>query len=349
LKALVTGATGFVGAHLVRALGEAGHTIRALHRPTSKLDALAGLTYESALGDVTDLDALRKASEGCDWIFHVAAVADYWRADPNHMIDVNVTGTRLVLQAARYEGVKRVIFTSSAAAVGYHAGRSSTENDAFNLPPEGFPYGYSKAQAEIVVNEAVQAGQEVVTVNPVVVMGPGDLNVISGEFVLNIKRLQWTIPVPPGGVGVIDVRDVARMQIAAAQQGRVGERYILCTANYTYADWFGLIADVAGVARPGLPLPRWLLAPLADLFEMLQNYGIKLPIDGNQMRRSGENLFFDGSKAWSELGKPQIDMRQSLVDTYGWYLEHGYVKVDAVAQVIAQVGRVIGAKPSLGA
>ena len=348
LKALVTGATGFVGAHLVRALGEAGHTVRALHRPTSKLDALAGLTYESALGDVTDLAALRAAADGCDWVFHVAAVADYWRADVQHMIDVNVMGTRYVLQAARQADVKRVVFTSSAAAVGFREDRPADENDAFNLPPDDFPYGYSKAQAEIVVREAVQSGQEVVVVNPVVVMGPGDLNVISGEFVLNIKRLQWSVPVPPGGVGVIDVRDVARMQIAAAEKGRVGERYILCAANYRYAEWFGLIADVAGVARPGFPLPRWSLAPLADLFEMLQGYGIKLPIDGNQMRRSGENLSFDGSKAWAELGKPQIDMRQSLVDTYDWYLEHGYIQPDIVAQLIDEVGRLIGAKPSGG-
>ncbi|MEO8392303.1 MAG: SDR family NAD(P)-dependent oxidoreductase [Chloroflexota bacterium] len=346
MKALVTGATGFVGAHIVRALTEAGHSVRALHRSSSKMDALAGLTYESALGDVTDLAALQAACAGCDWVFHVAAVADYWRADVQHMIDVNVTGTRSILQAARYGDVKRVVFTSSVAAVGFQPNRPSTENDPFNLPPDRFPYGYSKAQAEIVVAEAVQAGQEVVTVNPVVVMGPGDLNVISGEFVLNIKRLQWTVPVPPGGVGVIDVRDVARMQIAAAEKGRVGERYILCTANYKYADWFGLIADVAGVARPGFPLPRWSLAPLAELFEELQARGLELPVDGNQMRRSGDDIYFDGSKASAELGRPQIDMRQSLADTYSWYLEHGYIKPDAVAQLINYVGRLIGAKPS---
>ena len=116
----------------------------------------------------------------------------------------------------------------------------------------------------------MQAGQEVVIVNPVVVMGPGDLNMISGDFVLKIKRLQWSVPVPPGGVAVIDVRDVARMQIAAAEQGRVGERYILCAANYPYADWFGLIAEVVGAARPGFPLPRWSLATLADSFDALQ-------------------------------------------------------------------------------
>ena len=182
-------------------------------------------------------------------MFHVAAVADYWRADRARMMDVNVEGTRRVLQAARETGVQRVVFTSSAAAVGFRADRPADEADAFNLPPDRFPYGYSKALAEAVVAEAVQAGQEVVIVNPVVVMGPGDLNVISGDFVLKIKRLGWTVPVPPGGVAVIDVRDVARMQIAAAEQGQVGERYLLGTANYKYADWFGLIAEVVGASR----------------------------------------------------------------------------------------------------
>lgn len=338
MKALVTGATGFVGAHVVRALTQDGHTARALHRKSSRLDALAGLEYESALGDVTDLDALRVASEGCDWVFHVAAVADYWRADRNYMHEVNVEGTRRVLQAARETGVRRVVFTSSAAAVGFHNDRPANERDPFNLPPDRFPYGYSKAQAEIVALEAAQAGQEVVIVNPVVVMGPGDLNVISGDFVLKIRRLQWTVPVPPGGVAVIDVRDVARMHLAAAQQGRVGERYILGTANYTFADWFRLIAEVVGAARPVLPMPGWALPPLASLFDALRSVGLPLPVDGNQTRLGASNIYFDFSKAWSELCQPQIDMRQSVEDTYRWYLEHGYVKNDALAQVIDWAG-----------
>jgi dihydroflavonol-4-reductase len=341
LKALVTGATGFVGAHVVRTLAEAGHSARALHRKSSKLDALAGLEYESALGDVTDLDALRAACAGCDWVFHVAAVADYWRADHTHMFEVNVEGTRKVLQAARETGVRRVVFTSSAAAVGFINDRPANENDAFNLPPDRFPYGYSKALAEGVAREAVQAGQEVVIVNPVVVMGPGDLNVISGDFVLKIRRLQWTVPVPPGGVAVVDVRDVARMHLAAAERGRVGERYILGTANYKYAAWFALVAEAVGATRPRIPMPRWALPPAAALFDALSSVGIKLPVDGDQTRLGGQNIFFDFSKGWAELGAPQFDMRRSLEDTYRWYAEHGYVKDDLLARLMAQTGRLL--------
>ncbi len=339
MKALVTGATGFVGSHLVRALLEAGHTPRALHRQSSRLDALEGLEYESALGDVTDLEALRAASEGCDWVFHVAAVADYWRADARWMYEVNVEGTRRVLQAARETGVKRVVFTSSAAAVGFRQDRPADENDAFNLPPKRFPYGYSKAQAEIVALEAAHSGQEVVIVNPVVVMGPGDLNIISGDFVLKIKRLQWTVPVPPGGVAVVDVRDVARMQLAAATRGRVGERYILGTANYKYKDWFALIAEVVGAARPRIPAPGWSLPPLASLFEALRSVGLRLPVDGNQTRLGAQNIYFDFRKAWDELCPPQVDMRRSVEDTYRWYLEHGYVKQDVLARLLDWTGK----------
>src|SRR5688572_9368306 len=118
MKVLVTGGTGFIGSHVVRALVEAGHEARVLHRHNSKLTALNGLQYESAIGDILDVTALQAACAGCDWVFHIAAVADYWRADHSRMFEANVEGTRRVLQAAKEAGVKRVIHTSSAAAVG---------------------------------------------------------------------------------------------------------------------------------------------------------------------------------------------------------------------------------------
>lgn len=327
LKALVTGGTGFVGSHVARALVEAGHTTRVLHRSSSKLDALKELTYESALGDILDETALRAACQGCDWVFHVAAVADYWRADKTRMFEANVEGTRRVLKAAKDAGVKRVVFTSSAAAIGLRSdGQPADENVAFNLSPDRFPYGYSKVLAEQVVKEAIGKGQEVVTVNPVVVMGPGDLNMISGNFVTQVKRLSWLVPVPPGGIAVIDVRDVARMHLAAAERGRGGQRYILNTANYSQREWLGMIADVVGVRRPFLPAPAFALPFVASLIDLLQKFGIKTPIDGNQTRLGARNIYFDGTKGWAELGKPQIDMRQSLQNTYRWYQENGYIK-----------------------
>lgn len=342
MKALITGGTGFVGSHLARQLIDAGHTIRILHRNSSKLAALAGLDYESAIGDVIDADALRAACTDCDWVFHVAAVADYWRADKEWMFEVNVEGTRKVLTAAQETGVKRVVFTSSAAAIGLlEDGQPADETVEFNLPPERFPYGYSKHLAEGVVREFEERGLDVVTVNPVIIMGPGDMNLISGTFILQIHRLQWTVPVTSGGVAVIDVRDVARLHIAAAEKGRSGERYILSTANYSNREWFSMIAETMDVGKPFMPMPNLALPVIAGGIDVLRRVGISTPIDANQARLGGRNVFFDAGKADTELGKPQIDMRDSLRDTYQWYVENGYIKDGFVSGTLGRIGNLL--------
>jgi len=327
MKALVTGGTGFVGSHIVRTLNEGGHTTRVLHRVSSRMDALEGLDFESCLGDILDEEALRSACEGCDWVFHVAAVADYWQADLSRMFAANIEGTRRVLRAAREAGVKRVVFTSSAASIGIPRRKQwADENLSFNLNPHEFPYGYSKAMAESVAGYAVRNyGQDVIIVNPVIVMGPGDLNMISGRFITEISRLGWLVPVPPGGVGVVDVRDVARWHVAAAEQGRPGERYILGAANYAYREWFGMVADTVGVTRPFLPAPGFALPIVARIVSQLRAWGVTLPIDADQTRLGARKLYYDYHKTFTELGTPHIGMHQSLEDTYRWYRENGYI------------------------
>lgn len=326
MRALVTGGTGFVGAHIARALDAAGHQVRVLHRASSKRDVLEGVTYESALGDIMEPDAVRAAVEGCDWVFHVAAVADYWRADVKRLLSINVDGTRIVLDAARDAGVKRVVFTSSAAAVGLNPEVPSDESVAFNLSPDYFPYGYSKHVAEGVVREAVAAGQEVVTVNPVIVIGPGDINHISGSMVIETKQRGRLMPIPPGGSSYVDVRDAARWHIAAAEQGTPGERYILGTANYTYRDWFDLIAEVVGAPKSILSVPGFAIPVMAGAIGFGRRLGLTLPVDPTQVRLSGTNVYFNYEKAWKTFGAPQVDMRQSLQDTYAWYKARGEVK-----------------------
>jgi dihydroflavonol-4-reductase len=346
VTALVTGGTGFVGSHIARALVADGHRVRVLHRTTSRLDALEGMEYQSALGDILDLEALRRACEGCEWVFHVAAVADYWRADKERMYRANVEGTRLVLQAARETGVKRVVFTSSAAAVGLRDdGQPADESLPFSQQPERFPYGHSKALAEQIVTEAVAAGQEAVTVNPVVVMGPGDLNMISGSLITHIKRLQWTVPVTSGSVAIVDVRDVARGHIAAAERGRVGERYLLVEGNYPFQQLFGQIADVVGVAPPFIPLPDFAPPIMAAGIELLRRMGISTPIDSTQTRLATRCVCFDGGKARRELAGPEIDLRRSLQDTYEWYRDYGYIGESMIENAIRQTGKLIGLRP----
>jgi dihydroflavonol-4-reductase len=327
MKALVTGGTGFIGSHVVRALRDAGHTVRVLHRASSKLDLIKDLEYASALGDVLDFDALRRASEDCDWVFHIAAVADYWRADHKHMFEVNVEGTRRVLQAARETGVGRVIFTSSAAAVGLRPnGQLSDESVAFNLPPSEFPYGYSKAQAEEVVTDAVAEGQQAVILNPVVVLGPGDMNQISGSFITQIRRFGRFTPTSSGGIGVVDVRDVAHWHVAAAIKGISGERYLLGTANYSYTQWFEMIARTVGVGRPFFQAPDFILPVVVKAVDLARRLRIPTPVDADQVRLGGRKVYFDYQKAWSAFGLPHIEMQQSLQDTYNWYKQHGVIR-----------------------
>lgn len=347
VKALVTGGTGFVGSHVARMLVEDGHSVRVLHRTTSRLDALAGLDYESALGDILDSDALRTACEGCDWVFHIAAVADYWRADKARMIEANVEGTRRVLQAAQDAGVKRVVFTSSGAAVGLRDdGEPGDETLPFNQPPEYFPYGHSKWLAEGVVTAFVEAGLDALTVNPVVVMGPGDLNMISGSFLVQIKRMGWTVPLTRGGIALVDVRDVARWHITAAERGRAGERYLLGTANMPYRELFTLIADTVGVARPFVTVPDFLPKLAARGIDLLRRAGISTPIDATQARLGARNVYFDYSKTHAEMGAPEVDMAVSLADTYQWYHENGYIEDTRMERVIGRVGGWLGRRPA---
>jgi dihydroflavonol-4-reductase len=324
-RALVTGGTGFVGSHIARALIQAGHTVRVLHRESSKLTALEGVPFESSIGGLTDSNALRAACEGVKWVFHVAAVADYWRADKDAMYAANVEGTRQLLRAADQAGVARVVFTSSAAAVGLRDDRPADESEPFNMRPNQFPYGHSKWLAEGVVKEAVDAGQDVVTVNPVVIMGPGDLNMISGDFVRQVKKFGMFTPVTSGGISVTDVRDIARWHIQAAEVGQTGERYILGTANYDYQTWFNMIAEVVGVARPRVRVPRFAAELSATAIDLARKVNIPTVIDAAQARLGTKDVYFNCEKAWAAFGQPQIDMMQSLHDTYTWYAENGYL------------------------
>lgn len=328
MKALITGGTGFLGSHIARVLVAAGHEVRIMHRPTSRLTALEGVPYQYVAGDIGgDPALLRAACEGCDWVFHAAAVAHYWRADVQQMYEVNVEGTRRLLQAARDAGVRRFIFTSSAAAIGPRAdGTPASEDDAFAMPPDLFPYGHSKWLAEGVVQQFVRKGMDAVILNPSVIFGPGDLNQISGTFIIQVKRFGAFAATTSGGVMVIDVRDVAAAHLAAAERGRTGERYIVGAYNMLYKALFNQIAEIVRAPRPMLYAPDFVLEPAARLIDFARRLKIDTPIDANQTRIGGKKIFFDTSKAQRELATPQIPLRQSIEDTYNWYVAQGMLK-----------------------
>jgi dihydroflavonol-4-reductase len=324
ITALVTGGTGFVGSHIARTLVEHGYQVRILRRTTSRLDAVRDITCEHYIGDVTDIDSLRDAMEDVDWVFHVAAVADYWRNKPEWIYEVNVDGTRNVLQAAEDMGVRRVIFTSSAAAMGYRDDlRAVDESVRFNWDQHLTPYGHSKFLAEAEVYRAIRRGLDCVILNPTVITGPGDLNQISSSVVLELARGNVPPTVPPGGITVIDVRDVANAHLAAAERGQCGQRYLLGAVDLTHKAWLRLTADAIGMRMSAIPLPAWLIYIAAWIADILRRAGVPIPIEGNQLRLSTRMMFFNCQKSWEVLGEPRIDIQTSLRDTYQWYKAHG--------------------------
>ncbi len=327
MKALITGSTGFVGANLCRALVERGWSVRALHRASSRLDALAGMPVEHAIGDVLEPETLPQAMRGCDVVFHVAAVADYWRQPPTKLYRVNVEGTRAVCQAALGARVSRLVFTSSAASLGVpKPGELADESHEFNLPPHRFPYGHSKLLAEGIVREFVAQGLDAVIVNPSVILGPGDLNLISGSIVTEVAMRRVPRVYPPGGVNYIDVADVCAGHIAAAQRGQTGERYILAAHNLTHREAMQIVCQVVGAPMPRWGLPRALIRPLAVMVDLAAKIAQRpLPLNGDQLRLSGEFVYFDSSKAVLELGLPQTPFRETVERTYQWYKIHGYL------------------------
>ncbi len=325
MKALITGATGFVGANLVEAAAQHGWAVRALRRASSPLTALEGLEYETAIGDVTDPDSLRSAMRGVDVVFHAAAVADYWRAGADRMMQVNVEGARNVFAAACENGVGRVVFTSSAASIGQpRFGQALDESAAFNLPPGRFLYGHSKAQAEQVAGDFVARGLDVVTVNPAVIVGPRDVHLISGSIIVEASR-RWVPFYPPGGVCVVDVADVCAAEIAAAERGRTGERYILGGDNLWYREMFGIVCDVVGRRRPAARLPRRVMRALAWGIDAGRALRLRLPVDGDQARLSAETMWYDSGKARRELGLATRPFAEAARRTFEWYKQHQYV------------------------
>jgi dihydroflavonol-4-reductase len=326
MRALVTGATGFVGANLVAALTAQGHTVRILRRSTSRLDALAGLKYEEVLGDILDADALRRAMAGCDWVFHAAGAADYWRSSLERLYRVNVDGTRQVMAAALEVGVARVVHTSSVAALGAPPdGRLGDESMNFNLRPEEFRYGHSKYLAEREVMAAVEGGLPAVIVNPCVILGPRDVNLISGSLIREVHR-RWVPVALPGGMNVVDVEAVVAGHIAAAERGRVGERYILGGVNLAHLETLRLVAQVVGQRPPLGVVPRAFVSPLAALLALVQMVWPRpLPMSAEQLRLSTRYFFFDSGKAERELGLPPTSPAETIRKTFRWYNEHGYL------------------------
>jgi dihydroflavonol-4-reductase len=321
---LVTGATGFIGSALCRALDREGRSVRALHRRNSDLSAIEDLPLERFVGDILDPESLTTCMADVDLLFHAAAQAAYWR-DPQLVMRTAVEGTVNVVQAAVRAGVRRVVLTSSIAAMGVPEGNELlTEQHSFTLPAHRFPYGHAKRRSEIEAFKLAERSLEMVVVNPTIVLGPGDLNQISGSMVIEAAR-GWNFFWIEGGANYVHIQDVVQGHLAAAELGRASERYILSGENLTHCEAFTALAEVAGRRPPWLKIPSWSIEPAARLIDWLQP-AIQLPFDAGQLRMSRCRLFCDPSKSQKELKLPEpLPFRRAAREAYAWYRKQGAI------------------------
>jgi dihydroflavonol-4-reductase len=302
------------------------YDVRAMRRTTSSLEALDGLDPELVVGDVLDGASLLAAMQGCQLVFHVAAVSDYWRGSVERIYRMNVEGTRNVVAAALEAGVQRVVLTSSGAAMGVPGPELTLdETSTFNLPPRRFPYGHSKHLAEGVLHEAIGWGLDGVVVNPTGVMGARDIHFIGGSLLREARRgLTWFAP--PGGLNWIDAETAGLGHVLAAEQGATGRRYILGGENLSHRDTIETVAAVAGGRRPLVTVPRPLMIAVAPLIDAFNAVWPGPPrFNGSQARLSTLEMHFDCRRAQEELGLPLTPFRVAVERAYAWYAEHGYL------------------------
>ncbi len=325
MLALVTGATGFVGANIVQALNLAGWRVRVLHRRTSSLAALGGLAYAPVLGDVLEPASLISAMQGCDVVFHAAGVvANYWGQNVELTYRINVDGTRNVVDAALAAGVSRLVHTSSQAALGFAEDDTPIdETHQFNLPPQVYPYGHSKHLAEQVVQDAVRQGLHAVIVNPSVVIGPRDVTLANSQLILEVAR--GRVPfIPPGGINVVDSLELAQGHLQAMERGRPGERYLLAGHNISNIELTNMIGAVLVVRPPRGALPRRLIGPLAAALDSANRLSPRpLPLSGEVLRMGSRFFYADNRKAVHELGFSISPVRQTIERAVQWLRTQG--------------------------
>jgi dihydroflavonol-4-reductase len=325
---LVTGATGFVGSAVVRALLARGRRVRVLARPNSDRRNLAGLAVEIAEGAMEDPRSLACAVAGCRYVYHVAADYRIWVPDPAPMFRANVDGTRDLLTAALDAGAERVVYTSSVATLGLVAGGSADEETPSNIDDMIGPYKRSKFAAEEVARELVrERGLPVVIVNPSTPVGPGDIKPTpTGRLIVEAARGQMPAFVDTG-LNIVHVDDVAEGHLAAAEKGRIGERYILGGENMALAEILAEVAQAVGRRPPWLRVPHGVLFPVAIGAELAARVTGRDPfvtLDGVRMSR--KKMYFTSEKASRELAYSPRPARQAIADAVTWFEANGYSK-----------------------
>lgn len=321
MKALVTGATGFVGSAVARRLLRDGHSVRVLARAGSDRSNLRGLNVDVAEGDLTKPDSLLPACAGCDALFHVAADYRLWAPDPAELYRANVDGTRAMLEAARRVGVKRIVYTSSVATLGIPKdGTPGSETTPVTVDDMIGHYKRSKFLAEEVARQFAAEGAPVIIVNPSTPIGPYDIKPTpTGRIVRDAMSGRLPAYVDTG-LNIVHVEDVAEGHWLAYERGVVGERYILGGFNMSLREVLTEIADIAGRSPPRVRLPHAAVMPVAYVAEAWARLTGKPPIATvEEVRMSKKRMFFSSAKAQRELGYTARPARLALEDAVRWF------------------------------
>jgi dihydroflavonol-4-reductase len=326
MKTLVTGSTGFIGAAVTRMLVERGTDVRVLVRPNSDLRNLEGLPVEVAFGDLRDSESLRRVLSGCRRLYHVAAHYALWAPDPRIFYDVNVAGTRALLETARDAGVERIVYTSTIGAIGLPRNGVGTEDIPLSSDQIAGHYKRSKYLAEQEVLKLAQAGLPVVIVNPTAPVGLRDIKPTpTGQIVVDFMKRRMRAYIATG-MNLIDVDDVAAAHLSAMEKGRIGERYILGNRNLTLHEVFAILSGLTGVPAPVVRLPRAGILPFAYANQWISDYVThqppRIPLEGVKMAKYV--MHYDCSKAVHELGLPQTKVELALEKAVGWFRDHKY-------------------------
>jgi dihydroflavonol-4-reductase len=320
-KTLVTGASGFIGSHLARALAGRDDELRLLVRRGSSLDHLEDLEFERATGSITDRRAVRRAMKGVERVFHVAGSTSMRTADRERVFEINVTGTRNVVEEAMRAEVEQVVHTSSAGAIGpARPGGAADENQPFRAGHLGIAYINSKHEAEVEAMRAAAHGLPLIVVNPTFVLGPDDPNDPSRSSNALVRRVMLRqIPFyVDGGLNIVDVRDVAAGYLLAARKGKVGERYILGGRNFTLGRLFADIGRISGVPPPPVKVSPQLTNTAVAVARRI---GLAVPVFEDELRSAEHWWTYRSTMAKKELGFKARPHEETLEDTVRWQAE----------------------------
>lgn len=334
MKCFVTGAAGFIGGNLVRGLVSRGHRVKGLVRTRSNLKGMEDLDWERVVGDINDQEKLTQAMRGCDWCFHTAASHHLWVPDENAVFDVNVSGTRHLIDAALAAGCSRIVHTSTAdtiaqpRAVIHGELRPTDESTPVTEADMSGPYMRSKWLAERIARRSGREGAPVIVVNPTAPFGPRDIRPTpTGKLLVDFlnRRLPGWVD---GGFNVVHVRDVVAGHILAAEKGQPGERYILgnVEGNWTFQETLSMLSQVTGLPVPERKVPTAVAMMLARMSELMARVTGKPPgISVAGVRMLGRRHFVSSVKAIRELGLPQTPPEKALQEAVDWFKANGYI------------------------